>query len=100
MKNFILKYGFIVTATTILFTSCQNEGIEVTNPVLAENFQVEEAYPNQKGDWDKANFMGQEVDYQTINGEKIMDGDIIIEPSQIDNGLRTEGTYRTASSSR
>ena len=29
-----------------------------------------------------------------------MDGDIIIEPSQIDNGLRTEGTYRTASSSR
>ena len=100
MKNFILKYGFIVTATTILFTSCQNEGIEVANPALAENFQVEEAYPNQKGDWDKANFMGQKVDYQTINGEKIMDGDIIIEPSQIDNGLRTEGTYRTASSSR
>ena len=100
MKNFILKYGFIVTATIILFTSCQNEGIEVTNPALAENFQVEEAYPNQKGDWDKANFMGQKVDYQTINGEKIMDGDIIIEPSQIDNGLRTEGTYRTASSSR
>ena len=100
MKNFILKCGFIVTATTILFTSCQQQGIEDAMPIASEGFQVEEAYPHQKGDWDKANFLGQEIDYQTINGEKIMDGDIIIEPSQIDNGLRTEGTYRTASSSR
>ena len=100
MKNGILKCGFIVAATTILLTSCQQEGIEQATPQIAENFQVEEAYPNQKGEWDKANFLGQEVDYQTINGEKIMDGDIIIDPSQIDNGLRTEGTYRTASSSR
>lgn len=100
MKNGILKCGFIVAAITILFTSCQHEGIEVATPTVSEDFQVEEAYPNQKGDWGKANFMGQEVDYQTINGEKIMDGDIIIDPSQIDNGLRTEGTYRTATSSR
>jgi hypothetical protein len=100
MKNVILKCGFILTATTILFTSCQHEGIEVATPTISEDFQVEEAYPKQKGDWDKVNFMGQEIDYQTINGEKIMDGDIIIEDSQIDNGLRTEGTYRTATSSR
>ena len=100
MKNFILKCGFILTATTILFTSCQHQGIEEATPNISQDFQVEEAYPNQQGNWDKANLLGQEVDYQTINGDKIMDGDIIIDPSQIDNGLRTEGTYRTASSSR
>lgn len=100
MKNVILKCGFLLTATTILFTSCQHEGIEVANPSVSEDFKVEEAYPNQKGAWNKATFMGQEVNYQTIHGEKIMDGDIIIEPSQIDDGLRTEGTYRTAPSSR
>jgi Astacin (Peptidase family M12A) len=100
MKNIILKCGMLLTATTFLFTSCQHEGIEVATPTISEDFQIEEAYPNQKGDWNKANFMGQAVDYQTINGEKIMDGDIIINDSQIDNGLRTEGTYRTATSSR
>jgi hypothetical protein len=100
MKSLLFRSGIILTATTILLASCQQQGIEDTTPALADEFVVEEAYPNQQGNWDKANFLGQEVDYQEINGDKIVDGDIIIDPSQIDNGLRTEGTYRTAASSR
>jgi hypothetical protein len=100
MKNLFLKSGLILAATTILLASCQQQGIEEATPAVSDEFAVEEAYPNQRGDWEKANFLGQEVDYQEINGDKILDGDIIIEPSQIDNGLRTEGTYRTATSSR
>ncbi len=100
MKSLLLKGGFILTATTILLASCQQQGIEDTVPAAADEIMVEEAYPNQQGTWDKVSFLGQEVDYQEINGEKIVDGDIIIDPSQIDNGLRTEGTYRTAASSR
>jgi hypothetical protein len=100
MKSLFSTNGFILAATTILLASCQQQGIEDTTPSTADEFAVEEAYPNQRGDWDKANFLGQEVNYQSINGDKIVDGDIIIAPSQIDNGLRTEGTYRTAASSR
>jgi hypothetical protein len=100
MKSLFFKSGLIFAATTILLASCQQQGIENATPALADEFAVEEAYPNQQGDWDKANFLGQEVNYQEINGDKVVDGDIIIAPSQIDNGLRTEGTYRTAASSR
>jgi hypothetical protein len=99
MKSLLTLNGFILATTTILLASCQ-QGIEDSTPVLSDEFKVEEAYPNQRGDWDKANFLGQEVDYQEINGDKVVDGDIIIAPSQVDNGLRTEGTYRTATSSR
>jgi hypothetical protein len=100
MKSLLSKSGFLIAATTVLLTSCQNVGIEDATPSNSDEIRVEEAYPNQNGNWNKANILGQEVDYQEINGDKIVDGDIIIAPSQIDNGLRTEGTYRTASSSR
>jgi Astacin (Peptidase family M12A) len=100
MKSLSFKSGLILATASIFLASCQHEGIEDAKPTISEDFQTEEAYPNQKGNWDKANVLGQEVNYQEINGDKVMDGDIIIDPSQIDNGLRTEGTYRTAASSR
>jgi Astacin (Peptidase family M12A) len=100
MKNLLSQNGFLIAASTVLLASCQYQGIENITPSTSDEIRVEEAYPNQKGSWDKANVMGQEIDYQTIHGDKVIDGDIILEPSQIDNGLRTEGTYRTAASSR
>jgi hypothetical protein len=100
MKSLSFKSSLILATASIFLASCQHEGIEDAKPTVSEDFQTEEAYPNQIGTWDKANVLGQELNYQEINGDKIVDGDIIIDPSQIDNGLRTEGTYRTAASSR
>lgn len=100
MKSLLSQNGLLLAATTLLLASCQQQGIEEVPPSNLDEIRVEEAYPNQKGNWDKAKIMGQTLDYQEINDEKVVDGDIIIDPSQIDNGLRAEGTYRTASSSR
>ena len=100
MRSLLSQNGFLIAATTILLASCQQYSIENPRPLASDEIRMEEAYPNQKGIWDKANIMGQELSYQKINDDKIIDGDIIVDPSQIDNGLRTEGTYRTASSSR
>ncbi len=100
MKSLSFRSGLVLATASFFLASCQNQGIEDTTPSVSADFQVEEAYPHQTGTWDKANVMGEEVNYQEINGDKIVDGDIIIAPSQIDNGLRTEGTYRTATSSR
>jgi hypothetical protein len=100
MKKLLSRGGYAIVAATILLASCQPEGINDASPALSDNIQAEEAYPNQKGVWENADFLGHSVDYQEINGDKILDGDIIIAPSQIDRGLVTEGTYRTAASSR
>ena len=100
MKSLLFKSSLMLATASIFLASCQNQGIEDATPSVSEDFQIEQAYPNQTGTWDKANVLGQEVNFQEINGDKVMDGDIIIAPSQIDNGLRSEGTYRTATSSR
>jgi Astacin (Peptidase family M12A) len=100
MKKLLFRSGFAIVAATFLLTSCQIDGVKDVSPAVSDEFEVEEAYPDQVGVWENADFLGQNVTYQEINGDKVLDGDIIIAPSQIDNGLRTEGTYRTAASSR
>lgn len=82
-----------------LFTACTNNESAVAPQKNAQELNVELAYPNQTGEVKKGYLGIQPVSYQVINGEYVMEGDIILSKNQITNkpvALQSESVGRTA----
>lgn len=67
-----------------------------------KSIQMEVAYPGQMGLWKKGFWHNSEILYQALNGEAVVDGDIVIHPNDLSEELlpRVETTGRTRTSSR
>ena len=46
-----------------------------------ESIRTEQAYPGQTGHWKKGYWLNKEATYQTLNGEAIVDGDMVLHPT-------------------
>ena len=99
MKNSTIRAGLMLATATYFLAACQNDSLNDTLPTIANDIQVEQAYPNQQGIMKNATIFGENMAYHEINGQHILEGDIILDPSQMDEGRMTEGTYRTLASS-
>jgi Astacin (Peptidase family M12A) len=81
-----------VSAATLAFAlllSCSDE--TKLSPSEKADFTLEEAYFGKTGNAISKTISGVDYDLTEINNENILEGDIILEQSQLDNGARTEG---------
>ena len=68
---------------------------EPAMPVAADTDHVEEWYPFRSGTPVTVNLQGEKFTYQRINGENILDGDMILTDEQVDpTQPATEGAWR------
>ncbi len=70
-----------MVCATMLFLSCKDE--EVINPAAPSGKEdvsasLEVAYPDQRGIVKKGFYLGNEVTYEEINGDYILEGDMIL----------------------
>ncbi|KAB7727075.1 peptidase M12 [Rudanella paleaurantiibacter] len=67
-----------------------------------ETVAIEQAYPGQIGIAKKGYWHQQEVGYRAVNGEAIVDGDIVIHPDELsaERLPQTESTGRTRSTAK
>ena len=103
MKKSITRAGLMLASATVFLTSCQTQSISDSVVPASKDFQfgtLEQAYPNQVGMSKTFTIGGENIAYQEINGENILGGDIILDPSQMEDQKVTDGTYRTATSAR
>ncbi|MBX0292341.1 M12 family metallopeptidase [Hymenobacter sp. HSC-4F20] len=80
--------------------SCSQENDSAAVQPAASSSQsakVEEAYPGQNGNSQAGYLSGQPIEYRSINGENIYEGDIILTSEQVANtGARPESAGRTS----
>lgn len=71
-------------------------------PQPGESIRTEQAYPGQTGHWKKGYWLNKEATYQTLNGEAIVDGDMVLHPHDLSDELQPEPetTGRTRSSAK
>src|SRR6185369_4396485 len=44
---------------------------------------VEEAFPGRTGDWKEGYYRGDKIAYQVIDGKNVLEGDIVLDDSEI-----------------
>lgn len=83
--------------------SCTPQEMNVSPAeVTQKSIQMEVAYPGQMGLWKRGFWHNSEVFYHALNGEAVIDGDIVIHPSDLSEEQlpRVETAGRTRTSSR
>ncbi|WP_245328269.1 M12 family metallopeptidase [Hymenobacter aquaticus] len=79
------------------FSSCskEQETAVPTSSAAKQEAKAEEAYPGERGTVQTGKFGSESIVYQQINGENILEGDIILAASQLNpTGPQTESAGR------
>ena len=105
-KNCSLLRRSVYVALALYLTSCQEDEITTTAPVVSPNVtQTEEAFPGVQGTLKQGELYGSAITYAEVDGVAVFQGDIILSPELLagtagDGNARTEGAGRTARASR
>lgn len=105
MKNYfnIKNLCICFTMLCLIFVSCekdeveqktQNSSVETTNSSV-ENYVLEKAYPDTKGELVEIKLYGQSVMVEKIGEEYILGGDMIVTPDDNTNSGGNKSTGRT-----
>ena len=78
----------------LLLTGCA-KAPETVTPVVAAEDQVEQLYPGQSGTPVTVNLHGKSLTYERLNGQNILQGDIMLTDEEVDpNRPATESAFR------
>ena len=101
MKSKFYRLSAVVVLSYAVGCAPQDQ-INSLTPQLTESVPTEQAYPGQTGPWRKGYWLNNEVQYQSLNGEAIIDGDMVLHPYDLSNELlpKPETTGRTRSSAK
>lgn len=101
MKANVYKFSAVIVLSYVVGCAPQDQSNSLT-PQSKETIHTERAYPGQTGPWKKGFWFNNEIEYQAINGEAIVDGDMVLHPNDLsDEQLpRPETTGRTRSSAK
>lgn len=91
-----------ITALGLAFSCTPQDQIGSQTPQQLESIHTEQAYPGQTGPWKKGYWLNSEVEYQSLNGEAIVDGDMVLHPHDLSDELlpQPQTTGRTRSSAK
>lgn len=99
MKKNLFQPVYALACTAVVFvTSCTQENeIISTPPVIAGEEKMEMAFPGRTGTTRNGYLFGQPVTYQAINGFNVLEGDILVDETQLSaKGGRTESAGRNS----
>lgn len=101
MNNKVKRLGAVAVLVYTVGCTPQDQIVSVT-PQLTESVHTEQAYPGQIGPWKKGFWLNNEVQYQSVNGEAILDGDMVLHPNDLSDELLPESqtTGRTRASAK
>ncbi len=101
MKKKIYQLSMLAILSYVVGCTPQDQFVLPT-PDNSVFVQTERAYPGETGPWLKGFWLNNEVRYQAINGEAVIDGDMILHPHDLsDEPLpRSESTGRTRVSAK
>jgi hypothetical protein len=89
-----------IAALSVAVSCAPQDQTNLLTPQVMESVHTEQAYPGQTGPWKTGYWLNNEVMYQSLNGEAIMDGDMVLHPHDLtDEWLpqpQTTGRTRTA----
>ncbi|UPL49657.1 M12 family metallopeptidase [Hymenobacter sublimis] len=94
------RLAFLATLGTFSVFSCsKDQESAAVQPVAShqQDAKVEQAYPGQTGESQAGYLGGQPIEYRSINGELIYEGDIILTADQV---AKSTGTARPESAGR
>lgn len=101
MKCKLSNLVAIVALSVTVSCAPQDQMLSLT-PQQQELVHTEQAYPGQTGLWKKGYWLNNEVMYQSLNGEAVVDGDMVLHPHDLSDELLPEGesTGRTRASAK
>ncbi len=101
MKNKLFSLSAVAALCFAVGCAPQDQITSLT-PQVKESVHTEQAYPGQTGLWKKGYWFNNEVRYQSLNGEAIIDGDMVLHPHDLSEELLPlpETTGRTRSSAK
>ncbi|WP_188558708.1 M12 family metallopeptidase [Hymenobacter glacieicola] len=94
------RLAFLATLGTVSLFSCSKDHESAAVQPVASHQQdakVEQAYPGQTGESRAGYLSGQPIEYRSINGELIYEGDIILTADQV---AKSNGTAQPESAGR
>ncbi|MCY7356609.1 MAG: M12 family metallopeptidase, partial [Rudanella sp.] len=86
MKSKIYRLSAVAVLSYVVSCTPPDQTNSLT-PQLRESVHTEQAYPGQTGPWLKGYWLNSEVQYQSLNGEAIMDGDMVFHPHDLSGEL-------------
>lgn len=99
-KPHVSRLALLAVLGTFSVVSCskdQESAAEVQPVAASKDTKVEQAYPGQTGESRAGYLSGQTIEYRSINGENIYEGDIILTAEQVAKAAeaRPESAGRT-----
>jgi hypothetical protein len=96
-KKPAITAAFVVALVAAVFTACTVPGTGTPEPTEkgSESLPMPQAFPGQKGTVMTGTYLGEQIEYEEINGKCVFQGDIVLDPEDV---TPDRGAGRTKSS--